>query len=80
MDAESIDVEPASYDAAISRLGLIYLPVDPWARAYLSAASLYAITSAINLSKAMRDEHEASRDGEAKLGRILADHDPFRAA
>ena len=61
-------------------LGLIYLPVDPWARAYLSAASLYAITSAINLSKAMRDEHEASRDGEAKLGRILADHDPFRAA
>ena len=26
MDAEALDVEPASFDAAISRLGLIYLP------------------------------------------------------
>ena len=65
-------------------LGLVYLPVDAWARAYLSAVSLYAITSAINLSKAMRDEHEASRVvnriDEVKLERILAEHDPFKAA
>jgi ubiquinone/menaquinone biosynthesis C-methylase UbiE len=26
LDAEALDVEPASFDAAISRLGLIYLP------------------------------------------------------
>ena len=49
-----------------------------------SAASLYAITSAINLSKAMRDEHEASRVvsriDEVKLERILAEHDPYKAA
>ena len=65
-------------------LGLVYLPVDPWARAYLSAAALYAITSSINLSKAMRDEHEASRVvnriDEVKLERILAEHDPYKAA
>lgn len=65
-------------------LGLVYLPVEPWARAYLATASLYAITSAINLSKAMRDEHEAtrvvSRVDEVKLERLLAEHDPFKVA
>jgi len=65
-------------------LGLVYLPVEPWARAYLATVSLYAITSAINLSKAMRDEHEAtrvvSRVDEVKLERLLAEHDPFKVA
>ena len=65
-------------------LGLVYLPVEPWARAFLATTSLYAITSSINLSKAMRDEHEShrvvSRVDEAKVERLLAEHDPYKVA
>lgn len=65
-------------------LGIVYLPVEPWVRAYLATASLYAITSAISLSKTLRDEHEAhrviSRVDEVKLERLLAEHDPFKVS
>lgn len=64
-------------------LGIAYLPVEPWVRAYLALGSLYAITSAISLSKTLRDEHESrrvlSRVDEVRLERLLAEHDPFRA-
>jgi hypothetical protein len=63
-------------------LGIAYLPVEPWVRAYLAVASLYSITSAISLSKTLRDEHESnrivSRVDEVKLERLLAEHDPFK--
>lgn len=63
-------------------LGIVYLPVDPWVRAYLAVAALYSITSAISLSKTLRDEHESTRlvnrIDEVKLERFLADHDPFK--
>jgi hypothetical protein len=65
-------------------LGIAYLPVDPWERAYVAAAALYTVTSAISLSKTMRDEHESrrllTRVDEVKLERFLAEHDPFKAA
>ncbi len=64
-------------------LGIVYLPVEPWARAYLAAVSLFVVTSTISLSKSIRDEHESrrviSRVDEAKLERILAEHDPFKS-
>jgi hypothetical protein len=63
-------------------LGIVYLPVDPWVRAYLASVALYSITSAISLSKTLRDEHEShrllTRVDEVKLERLLAEHDPFR--
>lgn len=65
-------------------IGIAYLPVDPWVRAYLAIAALYSTTSAISLSKTLRDEHEQhrilSRVDEVKLERLLAQHDPFQAA
>ena len=65
-------------------LGLVYLPVDPWMRAYLASVALYSITSAISLSKTLRDEHEShrllTRVYEVKLERLLAEHDPFRVS
>lgn len=46
MDAESLEVEPSSFDAAISRLGLMYLPDKPAglaaARAALRPGGRYA--------------------------------------
>jgi SAM-dependent methyltransferase len=38
MDGESLDVEPGSFDAAISRLGLMYLPDKPAALAEAAGA------------------------------------------
>jgi hypothetical protein len=65
-------------------LGIVYLPVEPWVRAYLALAALYSITSAISLSKTLRDEHEQARlvqrVDEAKLERFLTEHDPFKVA
>jgi hypothetical protein len=65
-------------------LGIVYLPVDAWIRAYLSVAALYVVTSTISLSKTLRDEHEQhrllSRVDEVKLERLLAEHDPFKVA
>ncbi|MBA2280488.1 MAG: hypothetical protein H0W25_04525 [Acidimicrobiia bacterium] len=65
-------------------LGVAYLPADPWQKAFLAVAALYSITSAISMSKTLRDEHEAkrivSRVDSAKLDRFLAEQDPFKVA
>jgi len=65
-------------------IGIAYLPVDPWMRAFLAIAVLYAVTSAISLSKAMRDQHEshsvAARIDEARVERLLTEHDPFKVS
>jgi hypothetical protein len=64
-------------------IGIAYLPVDPWMRAFLAIALLYLVTSAISLSKAMRDQHESrsvmARVDEARMERLLNEHDPFKA-
>jgi hypothetical protein len=63
-------------------IGIGYLPADDWVRAFLGVSALYAVTSAISLSKTLRDQHEArqvvARVDEAKLERLLAEHDPFK--
>jgi len=64
-------------------LGIAYMPGDPWKRAFLAVAALYAVTSSISLSKTVRDQHEASRVvarvDEARFERLLTEHDPFKA-
>ena len=63
-------------------LGIGYLPVGPWERAFLALAALFSVSSSISLSKTLRDQHEArnvvARVDEAKLERMLAEHDPFK--
>ena len=63
-------------------IGIAYLPVDAWMRGFLAVAGLYAVTSAISLSKTMRDQHEArqivARVDEAKLEKLLSDRDPYQ--
>ncbi len=64
-------------------LGIAYMPGDPWKRAFLGVAALYAITSSISLSKTVRDQHEAgrvvARVDEARFERLLTEHDPFKS-
>ena len=63
-------------------VGIVYLPDDPWVRAFLAMGVLYVVTSAFTLAKVVRDNHESSavvsRVDAARLEKLLADHDPFK--
>ncbi|MFP5069889.1 YiaA/YiaB family inner membrane protein [Pseudonocardia nantongensis] len=65
-------------------IGTVYLPVDGWVKAFLAIAVLYAITSAFTLAKCVRDKQESltvvNRVDQARMEKLLAEHDPFRAA
>lgn len=63
-------------------LGIAYLPVNGWVRGFLAVGMLYVVTSAFTLAKCVRDQQEATavsgRVDQARLDRIIAEHDPFR--
>ena len=53
-------------------------------RAFLALGSLFLVTSTFTLAKCVRDAQEISglstRLDQARLDKILAEHDPFREA
>ena len=61
---------------------VVYLPVDPWVRAFLGLGTLYLTTSAFTLAKCVRDHQESqqvvTRLDQARVDAILAQHDPFK--
>jgi hypothetical protein len=61
--------------------GIAYLPVSGWMRAFLAIGLLYVVTSCFTLAKCVRDHQEAeavtSRVDQARLDKILSEHDPF---
>lgn len=63
-------------------VGLAYLPVGSWIRAFLAVGLLYVVTSAFTLAKCVRDRQDAGtvvrRVDQARLDKLLADHDPFK--
>ncbi|MDA0642000.1 MULTISPECIES: YiaA/YiaB family inner membrane protein [Nonomuraea] len=63
-------------------IGIVFLPVNPWVRAFLAVAVLYTVTSAFGLAKCVRDRQEAantaSRVDQARLDKLLSEHDPFK--
>ncbi|MFE0105029.1 YiaA/YiaB family inner membrane protein [Streptomyces sp. NPDC059009] len=74
----------ASFAIALAAvaIGIYQLDVSAWIRAFLAIAVLYLTTSAFTLAKVVRDRQEAdqivSRVDQARLEKILADHDPFK--
>ncbi|MBY9073877.1 hypothetical protein K1X13_03485 [Nocardioides sp. WL0053] len=62
-------------------LGICYLPVDPWMRAFLAVGTLFLVTSSFTLAKCVRDAQEtsllATRLDQARVEKILSDHDPY---
>ena len=74
-----------SFAIALSAMlfAILYLPVDPWVRAFLGLGTLYLTTSAFTLAKCIRDNQEdqsvTSRLDQARVDKLLAEHDPFRA-
>jgi hypothetical protein len=63
-------------------VGIVFLPVDPWVRAFLGLGVLYTISSAFTLAKVVRDRQEeytvANRVDRARVDKLIAEHDPFR--
>ncbi|MDP9863854.1 MULTISPECIES: YiaA/YiaB family inner membrane protein [Streptosporangium] len=63
-------------------VGIVFLPIDPWIRAFLAVAVLYTVTSAFSLAKCVRDRQElvsvSSRVDQARLDKLLAEHDPYK--
>lgn len=63
-------------------IGVVFLPVDGWVRAFLGIAMLYTVTSAFTLAKVIRDKQEdtsiSSRVDRARLDKLLTEHDPFK--
>ncbi|WP_344004265.1 YiaA/YiaB family inner membrane protein [Nocardioides lentus] len=69
--------------ALVAMVGaVLYLPVDPWIRAFLALGTLYLTTSAFTLAKCVRDAQESqavmTRLDQARVDAILSQHDPFR--
>ena len=61
---------------------IYYLPADPWPKAFLALGTLFLTTSAFSLAKCIRDAQEnqyvVSRLDQARVDRILAEHDPWK--
>ena len=64
-------------------IAVLYLPVDPWIRAFLGLGTLFLTTSSFTLAKCVRDAQESqyvvSRLDQARVDKLLAEHDPFKA-
>ena len=60
-------------------IGIGYLPVDAWIRAFLAMGMLFSVGSALSLAKTLRDNHEAlrllNRLSEAKTEKIVRDYE-----
>lgn len=73
-----------SFGVSVSAVsvGIAYLPVGTWIRAFLGLGLLYVVTSSFTLAKCVRDQQESStvlnRVDQARLDRLLAEHDPFK--
>ena len=61
---------------------ICYLPVDSWIRAFLGLGTMFLTTSSFTLAKCVRDAQENqavhARLDQARVERILSEHDPFR--
>jgi hypothetical protein len=65
-------------------IGVVSLEVDVWVRGFLAVGVLYVVTSTFTLAKVVRDQQEATsaigRIDQARVEKILAEHDPYRVA
>ncbi|MDJ0731851.1 MAG: YiaA/YiaB family inner membrane protein [Crocosphaera sp.] len=59
-------------------IGILYLPVNNWIKAFMGMGLTFTIGSTISLTKTQRDLHErkkiVSRVDEAKVEKLLSEH------
>jgi hypothetical protein len=63
-------------------IGIAFLPIDPWVRAFLALGMVFTVSSAFTLAKCVRDRQEESyvthRVDRARVDKLIAEHDPFK--
>jgi hypothetical protein len=63
-----------------SLMGIFYLDVDPWPRAFLAMGQAMTVSSSFTLAKSIRDVHEANqfvkRVDNARVEKMLSDREP----
>ncbi len=71
----------ASFVLAVgaTSVGIAYLPLDVWLRAFLGMGLLFSVGSSLSLAKTLRDNHEATRLinrlSEAKTEKIIREYE-----
>lgn len=72
-----------SFILAISAtaVGIVYLPVDHWAKGFMGMGLIFSVGSTFNVAKTTRDLHEskkfAARLDEARVERLIKEHNPL---
>ncbi|GHG86449.1 YiaA/YiaB family inner membrane protein [Comamonas sp. JC664] len=65
----------------VTAVGIWNLPVDIWVKSFLGMGLLFTVGSTFSLSKTVRDQHEMEQLGtridEARVSRLLSEHDPL---
>ena len=65
----------------VTAMGVWFLPVDGWMKAFLGMGMLFSVGSTFSLAKTVRDVHEqqriVSRIDEARMTKLLAEVDPL---
>jgi hypothetical protein len=68
----------------VTAIGIWFLPVDIWVKAFMGMGLVFSIGSTFSLAKTVRDQHESQslrkRIDEARVNRIFAEHDPLKPA
>ena len=65
-------------------VAVYFMDADPWIKGFLALGTLYLTTSTFTLAKVVRDMQEDSttvhRLDQARLDKLLAQHDPYKTA
>ena len=65
-------------------IGIYYIPVGGWVRAFLGLGLLYVVTSAFTLAKTVRDAQDSGsvvrRVDQARIDKLISEHNPFTNA
>ncbi|MFM2061885.1 MAG: hypothetical protein RLZZ507_1555 [Cyanobacteriota bacterium] len=66
---------------SMTGFGIVNLPVDNWVKGFMGMGLAFSVGSTFTLAKTTRDLHEArrltSRIDEAKVEKLLSQHDPL---
>ena len=62
-------------------IAITFLPAEAWVKGFLAIGLLYLVTSSFTLAKTIRDRQEittvVSRADQARLDKLLAEHNPY---
>ena len=68
----------------LTLVGIYAMPADLWVKGFLAMGVLFTVASSVSLSKTLRDQHESerltARIDDARVSKLIAEHDPLKTA